>query len=107
MTTDWNDTDIRAAEARLAEAQAEVTRLKGKLADQQAAKDAAGVGGPALSAAEEGKAEARRRIALRQAPEAARSAATDAQADNDADDVPPSSSWADGIAAARARHPKA
>jgi hypothetical protein len=29
--TDWSTTDLRAAEARLAEAQAEVTRLRTKL----------------------------------------------------------------------------
>src|SRR4051794_32143386 len=68
-TTNWDREDqtaaIADAERRLAEAQADVDRLRAKLTDAEKAKDAAGVGGTELTGAEAGRAEAQRRIAAR------------------------------------------
>ncbi|SHN62781.1 hypothetical protein SAMN05660350_01090 [Geodermatophilus obscurus] len=100
--TDWHREDqaaaIAAAEENLRQAQAEVDRLRGKLTDAQAAKDAAGVGSEP-SAAELGRREAQRRIAQRagKAPDAATGKA------DPADEAPRDTTAADGIAEARRR----
>jgi multidrug resistance efflux pump len=63
-STDWTREDVAAAEENLRQAQAEVDRLRAKLAEAEATKDAHGVGAEP-TVAEAGRAEARRRIAAR------------------------------------------
>ncbi|WP_100499634.1 hypothetical protein [Geodermatophilus chilensis] len=96
---DWTATDLRAAEENLRQTHAEVERLRAKLADAEAAKDAHGVG-PEPTGAEAGRAEARRRLAERSG-KATRSTSTTAA--DKADQAPRDATWADGVAEAQRR----
>jgi hypothetical protein len=88
MTTTEHAASIRAAEARLAEAQADVDRLRAKLADELAE-------ARALSGAEAGRAEAARRYPKK--PTAAPAAKA-----NDVDEPPSSGALVKMLAAGTA-----
>ena len=100
--TNWTETDLRAAEARLAEAQAEVDRLRAALGSALEDQERHGVSaeGRSPSAAELGRQEARRRIAMRAGKDPG---ATDTGTGAQADEAPRDVTAADGAAEAHRR----
>jgi hypothetical protein len=98
--------EIEAAETRLAAAQAAVERLRAALAAELADREAYGPG-TEPTGAEAGRLEALRRYPAKATGSSDAIGSTDA-ADQDATaaEAPASTTWADGVAAARARYPR-